>query len=97
MNVIFQGTLGGTCNTQRITCTTTSLTIEDMSINNSLAYTFTLNRVNSGKESILIYSFDLDAGDNLRDNEIYELNTGDYLELISSVPGTTFYVSATQI
>lgn len=96
MNVIFQGTLNG-CGGQRITCTTTSLTIEDMSINNSSAYTFTLNRFTSGQGLVLIYTFDLDAGDNLRDNEIYILNNGDYLELTSSIPGTTFYVSANQI
>ena len=96
MNVIFQGTLNG-CGGQRITCTTTSLTIDDISINNSSAYTFTLNRFTSGQGTVLIYTFDLDAGDNVRDNEIYILNNGDYLELTSSIPGTTFYVSATQI
>lgn len=96
MNVTFQGTLSGGCSGQRITCTTTSLTINDISINNSLAYTFTLNRVTSSKNPILIYSFDLNAGDNLRDNEIYVLNNGDYLELISNIPGTTFYISGDQ-
>jgi len=96
MNVIFQGTLSG-CGGQRIICTTNSLTIEDISINNSLAYTFTLNRFTSGQGTVLIYTFDLNAGDNVRDNETYILNTGDYLELTSSIPGTTFYVSANQI
>lgn len=96
MNVIFQGTLSSGCDGQRITCTTTSLTINDISINNSSAYTFTLNRFTSGQGTVLIYTFDLDAGDNVRDNETYILNTGDYLELISSIPGTTFYVSANQ-
>ena len=96
MNVIFQGTLDG-CGGQRITCTTTSLTIEDISINNSSAYTFTLKRFTSGKGLVLIYTFDLDAGDNVRDNETYILNNGDYLELTSNIPGTTFYISGDQI
>ena len=97
MNVIFQGTLDGSCGGTRITCTTTSLTIDDISINNSLAYTFTLNRFTSGQGSVLIYTFNLDAGDNVRDSGTYVLGKNDYLELISNVPGTTFYVSANQI
>lgn len=96
MNVTFQGTLGSGCSGQRIVCTTTSLTINDISINNSSAYTFTLNKFTSGQGVILIYTFDLDAGDNVRDNETYILNNGDYLELISSIPGTTYYISANQ-
>lgn len=95
MNVIFQGTIPSCGST--ITCTTTSLTIDDISINNSLAYTFTLTRFTSGQGNVLIYTFDLNAGDNVRDNEIYVLNTGDSLKLTSSIPGTTFYISATQI
>jgi hypothetical protein len=95
MNVTFQGTIPS-CSS-RITCTTTSLTINDISINNTSAYTFTLRRYTSGQGTVLIYTFDLNAGDNVRDNETYILNTGDYLELTSSIPGTTFYVSANQI
>jgi hypothetical protein len=97
MNVTFQGILTGGCSGKRITCTTTSLTINDISINNSSAYTFTLNRYTSGQGVVLIYTFILNAGDNVRDNEVYILNNGDYLELISDIPGTTYYISANQI
>jgi hypothetical protein len=96
MNIIFQGTLGGECLSQRIVCTSATLTITDISINNILPYTFSLKRFTLGKGSVLIYTFTLDAEDNLRDNENYILNTGDYLELISNTTDTSFYVSAFQ-
>ena len=49
-----------------------------------------------GIHEIPIYEFTLDAGDSIRDLETYSLDNGNYLQLISSVAGTTFYVSATQ-
>jgi hypothetical protein len=98
MNIIFQGNVA-TDGSTKITCTTTSLVIDSIIINNLDAnYTFNLNRFMTGPgiHEVPIYEFQLDAGDSIRDLETYSLANGNYLQLISSVPGTTFYISATQ-
>lgn len=99
MSVVFQGDVD-IVNGTKITCTTFQLTISSIVINNlSSNYIFTLNRVNSdpGSVSVPVYQFDLDSGDSIRDNEVYILSKGDYLELLSDVSGTTFYISGIQI
>jgi hypothetical protein len=98
MNIIFQGNVA-TDGSTKITCTTTSLVIDSIIINNlDSSYTFNLNRfmVGPGIHEVPIYRFELNAGDSIRDKESYFLANGNYLQLISSVPGTTFYISATQ-
>jgi len=98
MNIIFQGNVA-TDGSTKITCTTTSLIIDSIIINNlDSAYTFNLSRFMTGPgiHEVPIYEFQLDAGDSIRDLETYFLANGNYLQLISSVPGTTFYISATQ-
>jgi hypothetical protein len=98
MNVIFQGHVA-TDGSTKITCTTTSLVINSIIINNlDDAYVFNLNRYMTGPgiHEVPIYEFTLDAGDSIRDLETYSLENGNYLQLISDVPGTTFYISATQ-
>jgi hypothetical protein len=98
MNIIFQGNVA-TDGSTKITCTTTSLIIDSIIINNlDSAYTFNLSRFMTGPgiHEVPIYEFQLDAGDSIRDLETYSLANGNYLQLISSVPGTTFYISATQ-
>jgi len=98
MTVIFQGHVA-TDGSTKITCTTTSLVINSIIINNlDTAYVFNLNRYMTGPgiHEVPIYEFTLDAGDSVRDLETYTLENGNYLQLISDVPGTTFYISATQ-
>ncbi len=98
MNIIYQGNVAIDCST-RITCTTTSLTITNIIINNlDSNYVFNLNRfmIGPGIHKIPIYELSLDAGDSIRDGESYILFEGDYIQLISDVPGTTYYISAIQ-
>jgi hypothetical protein len=98
MTVIFQGHVA-TDGSTKIICTSTSLVINSIIINNlDSAYVFNLNRfmIGPGIHEIPIYEFTLDAGDSIRDLETYSLENGNYLQLISDVPGTTFYISATQ-
>ena len=98
MEVIFQGHVA-TDGSTKITCTTTSLVINSIIINNLDAnYVFNLNRFMTGPgiHEVPIYEFTLDAGDSIRDLETYTLENGNYLQLISDVAGTTFYISATQ-
>ena len=98
MNIIFQGNVA-TDGSTKITCTTNSLVINSILINNLDAnYTFNLSRFMTGPgiHEVPIYEFQLDQGDSIRDLETYSLANGNYLQLISSVPGTTFYISATQ-
>jgi hypothetical protein len=98
MEVIFQGHVA-TDGSTKITCTTTSLVINSIIINNlDSNYVFNLNRYMTGPgiHEVPIYEFTLDAGDSIRDLETYTLENGNYLQLISDVAGTTFYISATQ-
>ena len=98
MEVIYQGNVAIDCST-RITCTTTSLTITSIIINNlDSNYLFNLNRFMSGPgiHKIPIYELSLDAGDSIRDTESYILFKDDYIQLISDVPGTTYYIRAIQ-
>lgn len=99
MEIIYQGDVA-TDGSTRIDCTTTSMVIDNIIINNpSSSYVFTLNRFKTtpGVETdVLIYEFELDAGDSIRDTGNYILFIGNYLQLISDVPGTTYYISATQ-
>jgi hypothetical protein len=97
MNIVFQGhvrTDGGT----KITCTTNSLVINSIIVNNlNAAYTFNLNRfMTGGTREVPIYEFELDQGDSIRDNGTYTLSNGEYLQLISDDPTTFFCVSAIQ-
>jgi hypothetical protein len=98
MEVIYQGNVATDCST-KITCTTTSLTITNIIINNlDSNYIFNLNRFMTGPgiHKIPIYELSLDAGDSIRDTESYILFEGDYIQLISDVAGTTYYIRATQ-
>ena len=98
MNVIYQGKVDAIDGT-RIVCTTDKLTISSIVINNlDSNYIFTLNRFETGPgiHSVPMYKFELDAGDSIRDNEGYILSKGDYLELLSDVIDTTFYISGIQ-
>lgn len=98
MEIIYQGHVA-TDGSTKIVCTTTSLVINSIIINNlDSNYVFNLNRYMTGPgiHEVPIYEFTLDQGDSIRDLETYSLNNGNYLQLISDVIGTTFYISATQ-
>lgn len=98
MEVIYQGRVE-TDGSTKITCTTTSLTITNIVINNlDSNYILNFNRFSTapGIHAIPIYELSLDAGDSIRDTESYVLHTNDYIQLISDVPGTTYYIKATQ-
>lgn len=98
MEIIYQGHVA-TDDSTIIKCTTTSLVINIMIINNlSSNYVFSLHRFtpDEGIHLVPIYEFSLDQGDSIRDVETYTLNTGDYIQLTSNVANTTYYISATQ-
>ena len=97
MNVVYQGRVE-TDGSTKIICTNTSLTINTIIINNlDSNYVFNLNRFETGPgiHIVPIYELSLDAGDSIRDTESYILSNGDYMQLISDVPGTTYYIKAT--
>ena len=97
MEVIYQGDVA-TDGSTRILCTTTSLTITNIVINNlGSNYVFNLNRINNNSSlvTVPIYELSLDMGDSIQDTNIYTLYNSDYIQLISDVPGTTYYVKAT--
>jgi hypothetical protein len=98
MNIVFQGNVA-TDGSTKITCTTTSLVINEIIINNTdNNYNITINRFMTGEgiHLIPIYEFALDLGDTVRDTEGYTLNQGNFLQLITNVTGTTYYISATE-
>lgn len=98
MEVIHQGRVE-TDGSTRITCTTTSLTINSIVINNlDSNYVFNFNRFGTGPgiHIIPIYELSLNAGDSIRDTESYTLRKNEYIQFISNVIGTTYYIKATQ-
>ena len=98
MNIIYQGKIALDGST-KITCTTTSLTIDTIIINNlDSNYVLNLNRFENGPgiHIVPIYELSLDAGDSIRDTEQYILGKDDYIQLISNVADTTYYIKATQ-
>jgi hypothetical protein len=98
MEIIYQGNVALDGST-KIICNSGTLTINTIIINNLISnYTFTLSRntLFSGIPEVLLYNFELEAEETIRDTETYVLNLNNSLELLSDVPGTTFYISATQ-
>ncbi len=96
MNVIYQGKVALDGST-KIICTTTSLTITTIIINNlDSNYVLNFNRFENGPgiHVVPIYELSLDAGDSIRDTEEYILGKDDYIQLISDVPDTTYYIKA---
>ena len=97
MEAIYQGNVA-TDGSTKIFCTTTSLTITNIVINNlGSNYVFNLNRINNNSSlvTVPIYELSLDMGDSIQDTNIYTLYNSDYIQLISDVPGTTYYIKAT--
>lgn len=95
---VFQG-LVDTDGSSKIICPPGKvMTVTNIIINNPDGdYSFVMNRYMDGVPGIHlvpIYSFDLKAGDTLRDTEHYRLTAGNYLQMISNIPGGTYYVKA---
>jgi hypothetical protein len=95
MNTVFQGKIALDGST-RIICTTTSMVISLIVINNiESSYTLTVSRFETGPgiHEVPIYNFELDAGDSVRDTNIYTLYEGDFIRLESTQLETTYYIS----
>ena len=98
MEVIYQGDVA-TDGSTKIFCTTSSLTITNIIIlNTDSNYVFNLNKFkgDASLPTVPIYELYLNAGDVIRDSDSYILFTFDYIQLISNVPGTTYYIRATR-
>jgi hypothetical protein len=95
MNIVYQGEIALDGSTI-IKAENILITITNIIINNtSSAYTITVNRnLDSEKQITLLYTFSLDQGDTVRDTQLYALDPGDYIQLISNVAGTTYYINS---
>jgi hypothetical protein len=65
-------------------------------INNiSAGYTITVKRFETEINlETLLYKFQLETGDSIRDTAQYKMSKGDYIELESTSTSTTYYISA---
>ena len=98
MIVVYQGKIALDGST-KITCTAESMTISLIVLNNvNNNYTVTVSRFETGPgiHEVPIYKFDLDAGDSVRDTNVYILSKGDYLHLESTAIDTTYYITSEQ-
>lgn len=96
MNLVFQGTIDTSTGTQ-IECAYDSMLITVIVINNvTTNYVLTVNRLETeaGPLETLLYKFELDSGDSVRDTTQYKMSKGDYIHLESTEPDTTYYISA---
>jgi hypothetical protein len=96
MNLVFQGTIDTSSGTQ-IDCAYDNMIISLIVINNITGnYNLTVSRLEiaAGSLETLLYKFQLDDGDSVRDVTQYKMAKGDYLLLESTQPDTTYYISA---
>ena len=96
MNLVFQGTIDTSSGTQ-IDCAYDNMIISLIVINNITGnYNLTVSRLEiaAGSLETLLYKFQLDDGDSVRDVTQYKMAKGDYLHLESTQPDTTYYISA---
>ena len=96
MNLVFQGTIDVSDGTQ-INCDYDNMIISLIVINNITGdYNLTISRLEiaAGAIETLLYKFQLDNGDSVRDVTQYKMAKGDYLLLESTQPNTTYYISA---
>lgn len=65
--------------------------------NNSRAYTLTVSKYTEAtKNSVVLYTLNLSAGDTVTDNFPYYLDEGDYLTATSNISGTHYTIVGTQ-
>jgi len=96
MNLVFQGTIETSGGTQ-INCDYDNMIISLIVINNiTTNYNLTISRFDTaaGETETLLYKFQLDSGDSVRDVTQYKFAKGDYIHLESTQPNTTYYISA---
>lgn len=96
MNLVFQGTIDVSSGTQ-IECAYENMLISVMVFNNITGnYTLTVKRLETeaGPLETLLYEFQLDNGDSVRDTTQYKMSKGDYINLESTQADTTYYISA---
>jgi len=96
MNLVFQGTIDTSGGTQ-IDCAYDNMIVSLIVINNITApYNLTVSRleIDAGSLETLLYKFQLDEGDSVRDITQYKMAKGDYIHLESTEPDTTYYISA---
>lgn len=92
--MIYQGSIE-TDGSTKITSNKAFITIGSIIINNQARpYSFMLYRLNTAKQAALIYKFNLDAGDSIRDDDEYKLYLGESLQLVSDVKGGTYIITA---
>ena len=99
MNKIFQGNVAQDGST-KIICNGSSFVINMIVINNkNTNYTIEVSKFLQGVgiHEIPIYKFNLNAGDTIRDTDQYILNTNEFIQLITNVPGTTYYINTTEV
>ena len=95
MNLVFQGTIDTSGGTQ-IDCAYDNMIVSLIVINNITApYNLTVSRLEiaAGSLETLLYKFQLDEGDSVRDITQYKMAKGDYIHLESTQPDTTYYIS----
>lgn len=93
---IYQGSIPTGCTGTKITASSSGIVINLIIINNSANYDITVSIYRKSLNSTVpLYSFELDAGDSVRDTQTYTLSEGDYIQLISNISGTTYYISTT--
>lgn len=99
MDITYQGKIG--IKGLKLECTSLNLAINTIVVNNLTGdYKFTLKKFEAkpqGAVSLPIYEFLLDEGDLLVDDSIYALKKGDYLELLSDIADTTYYIEASSV
>ena len=97
MNLVFQGTIETSGGTQ-INCDYDNMIISLIVINNITAnYNLTISRFDTaaGETETLLYKFQLDSGDSVRDITQYKMAKGDYIHLeCGATSNTTYYISA---
>ena len=96
MNLVFQGTIDTSTGTQ-IDCAYDNMIISLLVINNIAAdYTLTVSRHELAAAALdtLIYKFQLNNGDSVRDVTPYKMSKGDFIHLESTQSNTTYYISA---
>jgi len=97
MNLVFQGTIDTSAAGTTIDCIHDNMLVSLIVINNITAnYNLTVSRLETaaGALETLLYKFQLDNGDSVRDTTQYKMAKGDYIHLESSQPNTTYYISA---
>ena len=95
--MIYQGQVAIDGST-RILCTVDTSIINFISVTNTEgAYTFGLKRYRSKGviNTVTLYELELESGDVVKDTYEYYLYKGDYLQLLSDVEGTNYYIKST--